>query len=260
MHISLGHKKQREGHIERFEDALTSAFFGTLCYLPSFIVVEFLLALLGSKKTLVEDALSKLCLDDVKVEMEFWPNIVKSGRVEPDVKITLASSIVLLIECKWESGASSDFQLLNQWRYVHPAHQSKTFHVYLIKYLQPAIADQNKNMEEASEKIGNLHMREWKDRFLVVSWFEVLKAVNGILIINPEQYPGNIVRQWRDDMEAMFDRIGINEFRGFKHIYEDISEQLVAKKGKLFWVNTFHGFQQFKNNNINSSEDVVFFK
>ena len=257
MHISLGRKKQSEGHIKRFEDALTSVFFGTLRYLPPRIVIEFFISLLGTKQALLKEGLAKLCSDDTNIKMEFWPNCADEGRVEPDLKITLSSSsylpIDLLIECKWKSGESSDCQLLGQWSALKPSDRLKTYHVYLVKDLQQANIDREQNIEKASVQFGEKDTQEWGDRLFAISWFEVLKAT--FSLTDPDRYHQKVVTQWGKDMEEMFERIGIREFKGFSHL----SKQIAVSEGRLFWDCPFHGFQRFVDVNIIPTRSVVFY-
>lgn len=257
MHISLGHKKQREDHIKFFEDALTSAFFGTLRYLPARVVVDLFISTLDSKPSAIQDALEELRLDEVSVEMNFWPNLANSGRVEPDLLITLlhphGSRIDLLIECKWKSGASSDFQLLDQWQALRPDVRLNAYHVYLVRDLQLGHMDRNTNLTKAS-KMDDTLGQVWDERLFVVSWFDILKALLNLPINGLEAYPAQVVMQWKKDMAAMFERIGIRKFGGFKHLAGCID----ASEGVVFW-NPFRGFHQLVEFNICNDKAVVFF-
>lgn len=259
MHISLGHKKQSENQIERFEDALTSAFFGTLRYLPPRLVIELIISALGVEQTL-ENELHKFCSDDVSVEMEFWPNIAKSGRVEPDLKIKIthalySSTLDLLIECKWKSGESSDCQLWGQWETLPSTDRLKTYHIYLVKDLHEGKRVRDKNIESASELSG------WDNRLFVISWLDLLKAIPRLPTSVVDNQASRAVMHWKKDMAAMFNRIGVHEFAGFK----GISERFDATEGKVFWISPFHGFKQLINicsHSVPSStvKSVVFFK
>lgn len=251
MHISLGHKKQSERHIERFEDALTSAFFGTLRYLPTRIVVDLFISLL-SKDGLVTEELTKFGTDDVIVKMNFWPNVANQGRVEPDLMISLShghSKLDLLIECKWKSSESSDCQLLGQWGAVTQTDRVNTYHIYLVKDLLEGNRVRENNIKKASEP------KVWNDRLFVISWLNILKSLLVLSVTGVDKHSAIAVMQWKEDMAAMFGRIGINEFGGFKLIAEPIN----ATEGKVFWSSPFHGFQQFMNDDVGTDYGVYFF-
>lgn len=254
LHISLGHKKQSEEDIKRFEDALTSAFFGTLRYLPPRIVEDLFISVLGTRNALAKNELIKLYSDDVRVEMNFWPNIADEGRVEPDLKICLFypgnSQIDLLIECKWKSGESSDCQLHGQWVALTQADRLKTYHIYLVRDLQKGCSDRDNNIRYASGASN------WDDRLFVISWYELLKSLTVLSINGLDKHSSGAVMQWKEDMTAMFGRIGIHGFCGFKVL----SNNIEATVGKVFWSSPFLGFQQFINCSVSTAEGVVFFK
>jgi hypothetical protein len=256
LHISLGRKKQKEKDIRYFEDALTSSFFGTLRYLPARIVVELFISILGSKPSVAGNALAKLS-DDVIAQLEFWPNLAKSGRIEPDLRISLidpsGNRTDLLIECKWKSGASSDFQLLDQWLALEPTDRSNTLHVYLVRDIRQGNKDRSDNLAKLSES-GDTQMREWMNRLFVVSWLDLVKALPRLSTKVLDSYSARVVLEWQQDMNAMFERIGIREFGGFQHLVDQIPEsnQLV------FW-KPFLGFQQFRQDEISDIHGTVFF-
>lgn len=194
---------------------------------------------------MLTEGLAKLRADDTNINMEFWPNCADGGRVEPDLKITMASSscppIDILIECKWKSGESSDCQLLRQWSALKPSDRLKTCHIYLVKDLQRANIDRKRNIAVALAQ--KFDAPEWDGRLLVISWFEVLKAAHKLSLPGLDRHHEKAVTQWCKDMEGMFERIGIREFKGFSRL----SKKITIPKGRLFWDCPFHGFQQFVN-------------
>lgn len=256
MHISLGRKKQREEHIKYFEDALTSAFFGTLCYLPPCFVINLFISIMGSEPSSIRKALAKLELEDVSVQMEFWPNLAVSGRVEPDLLVSIihpsGTRMDLLIECKWKSGASSDFQLWDQWQALEPAKRSNSYHVYLVRDLQHGYVDREINLAKASE-MDDIQKQAWDERLIVISWFDILKALSTLSNIAPNLHYKKVILQWQKDMAAMFERIGVREFGGFKHLVGKIE----AEEEIVFW-NPFRGFHQLANFKIDNNKEVVF--
>lgn len=253
MHISLGHKKQNEEHIKRFEDALTSAFFGTLRYLPSRFVVDLLISVLKARNLLVIKDLTGLLVDDVIVEMEFWPNLLNKGRVEPDLMIYIShglSKVNFLIECKWKSGESSDCQLHSQWNSLSQDDRLNTYHIYLVRNFHDGNSTRYRNIKKASDA------KNWDDRLYVISWLDLRKALPMLSINGLNIQSARAVIQWKNDMAAMFDRIDIQEFGGFSVI----SDNFEFLEGPVFWSGPFHGFQAIVNEDIHSSQDLVFFE
>ena len=246
MHISLGCKKQSEHHINRFEDALTSAFFGTIKYLPSRVTAELFQALFASKSS----SLSQLFCDikqqdDLIVKMIFWPRI---GSVEPDLQIEFSSAltnVTLLIECKWKSGESSDCQLLNQWKALSSKGKINAYHIYLVKDPSKANREIARNLEKAAG------LPEWSGRLLLVTWLEILKSIGKL----PDSYP-SVVKDWKGDMVSMFRRIAIFEFGGFSSLSSILIDD-VSERG--FWNTAFQGFHKLDKVNVNQIRGKVFF-
>lgn len=210
--------------------------------MPQRLVIELFISILRGRPSSAKDTLVKLCSEDVSVEMKFWPNIAETGRVEPDLLLSLShpqcSPIDLLIECKWESGESSDFQLLGQWKALTPINRLKTYHIYLVRDLQKGSRVREKYLGAATM------LDDWGDRLLVISWLDILKALPKLSIIGLDSHQSRVLTQWINDMTAMFARIGIYEFSGFQRL----SEYIDPTEGRVFFNSPFRGFNQFMTN------------
>jgi hypothetical protein len=277
MHISLGHRKHGVKSVQGFEDALTSMFFGTLCYLHPRSVADFFQSLLGQQSETIRESLAAISRDDVIVKFEFWKNLAQTGRVEPDLLVRFlfpdGDFVQLLIECKWESGESSADQLLTQWKAVPREDRSKTFHVYLVKYRHEGERARQANINAglaSGDGIG------WGCRLLLVTWHDVMEASAAHSASGGDAYQYAVLRQWKADMAGMFDRIGVWVFRGFAkihetcetsqgvlfwkpfHGFEKIHESCETSQGVLFW-KVFHGFEQFSSTEICLAPGALFY-
>lgn len=116
-----------------YEDEIVSAIFGPLL----FTTPEHSCAIFRQ----IAKACEIIVLPSAKTcKIEFWPNLAKSGRVEPDMVVELLDNkrslcAVMLIEAKWNSEQSDD-QLGEQYSAAKKKYSGEHFpiwHIFLTK-------------------------------------------------------------------------------------------------------------------------------
>ncbi len=244
MHVALARNKTRLDSARNAEDKLTSMFFGTLQYLPASAIAFVFDSLLYPFKTCnaIADFLKFIQTDEVEFDFIFWPNLLKSGRIEPDLLIVATNKVsklsrTLLIECKWESSESSSNQLAKQWDAIPD--KMNTLHIYLVKKKSEGHQIRTKNLSNCSDCIDRVI---WEERLHVMSWHDVMNAISCRLVIDNNKRVSRCFDIWSRDLCGAFNRIGISVFNGFHKLSFYEIPHFMEKT--LYW-KAFSGFADF---------------
>lgn len=149
-----------------------------------------------------------------KFKIEFWRSKAWLGndsqRVEPDICITVkfsdCSEFFLIIEVKWDSGASnheSGYQLERQWKSFvvdeKGDSQKQCAHIYLVKN------DESGEFDTTAEKLGT----NWKSKAWRCYWIIFRR------LLDVPRNSTEAVKIWREDSSKFLENIGIFFFSGF---------------------------------------------
>lgn len=138
--------------------------------------------------------------------INFWPNIAKFGRNEPDILITLNHgevNYVILIEAKWDSPQGAD-QLKNQWKWVNNKFIGHDFwHIYLTK--KPHSLHEMINPSENNHHASRLKSLTWA------------KLGHALLKAGPRI---GSFSEWPSHVQMILNRYGMTPFTGFTPIPE----------------------------------------
>ena len=195
MLIAWANGKKRRNAPE-YEDEIVSAIFGPLmCARTSDKVDVF-------KKIGLACGISALNGGFDNCHIEFWPNIASSGRVEPDLLVTMKSkeeTVMLLLEAKWDAEQGED-QLRKQWdcalaRYGH--RNGQIWHIYLTKAAH--------SLEEMVDVNASGSHRE---RIVNLTWARLAHTLEGI----------SDLAEWGKSVSRFLSRLGHSPFVGFRTI------------------------------------------
>ena len=187
------------------EDEIVSSIFGSVGYLsPSLRVTFFTELLYAIAENGPEASLrDKTC---TSVEVDLWPNLADSGRVEPDV-IIKSEDIIIMIEAKWDSPQSEN-QLSSQWcaakiKYKVPA----MYHLFLTK--------EPKGMEEM---LGVNPDGEHSKHLYSMTWSRLAHVTNRLAKNSNDE-----LKNWASDVRTFLTRLGHAPFIGVLAICKEHS-------------------------------------
>jgi hypothetical protein len=202
------------------EDEITSIALGPLSYMPLIDIWQFF-----------QDWLSPFCTClwpktmPTNVNLSFWPNLKKQGRVEPDLVVRFSDNgitvLTLLIEAKWSSLISGRDQLIKQWKSLSEKEKESVIHVYLVK-------DIGRGERDIERSLSIYSAHSWKSRLICVSW----RSLVGVLQKNLAyfQFPMN---RWAEGVISFLRLKGQISYNGFQSIGNDLL--VMSSNKEIFW-------------------------
>jgi hypothetical protein len=139
------------------EDALTSAVFGRLRYLPAGVIGRWLDTALPSANERIRE---RPWSQEEVPELDFWPTWPDADgtSVEPDVLLRYGDSLVVVEAKLWsgKSGTKQD-QLARQWRVgvMHFAQTTRSFRLAAHVYLTAHLTRPDKELAESMNALKN---------------------------------------------------------------------------------------------------------
>ncbi|RYZ89797.1 MAG: hypothetical protein EOP06_08815 [Proteobacteria bacterium] len=193
MLLAWARGKKGRSHLG-YEDEIVSSVFGPLRYMQTGTRVEIVRRILSHSFPEIQ-----LAAVFTGCSIEFWPNLVSRGRIEPDISIVLTSQppidpILLLVEAKWNS-PQHDGQLHDQWKAAkkrYPGYES--FHIYLTK--RPHSIEQMTNTDVHGGRLASL------------TWSALVSMLKGFSSDDQAQ-------NWIVDVKDFLAALGETSFDGF---------------------------------------------
>ena len=224
------------------EDIVTSCVFGPLRFMKPNHAWVSCLHMFGIQ----DDCFAKI--EPTCVDVRFWPKFIRDdgrGRyVEPDVHIVARCKgqvrRTILIEVKWNSGLSSENQLLDQWKFLSVDGHNRAHIRDCSRHV--LLDDQLPGDAEIIEK-QKQNCKSWGDHFIEISWYDLaenLKAAEDKLKAEEE------VDAWRRDLLLFLSAQGITTFEGFQQCqlacvsqiewrFEEYTKPYLMATGPLDW-------------------------
>jgi hypothetical protein len=185
-----------------YEDEIVSAVFGHLSYFEAAQRNKVFQTILNHAFN--DSAASELANKKIKsCDIQFWPNIAKEGRIEPDILVELlnddGSRSALLIEAKWNSG-QHEGQLGHQWNAARKLYET-VLHIYLTK-------DPHSFEKMKIEHLGH------QDHLVNLTWSRLALVLLKIAKDRP-------IEKWAKDVGGFLSEVGEAAFIGFNHIADN---------------------------------------
>ncbi|ADU65152.1 hypothetical protein Selin_0398 [Desulfurispirillum indicum S5] len=216
----LGHREDGQGKVHE-EDELTAILLGPLALLPPAVSARFWCELLRARSApgLPEGY-------PEKAEMVFWPSRWRDGkRIEPDLHVKLTwpgnRQYSLLVELKWRSPLSGEWQLHDQWeRYLFGNERNYGWHMFI-------------GIETSGAQTALAKRDNWAGKLLPISWYQILGIIEQI------QRDHNLheLHPWALQVQRALDRLNIRRFLGFRHMS---SIHHTFSQGNVFWKGESH--------------------
>lgn len=219
MLVAAMNRKGRRG-LKLFEDEITSVILGPLAYMPVQDVWKLFQVWLPFKDI-------SCCLSHpVDVEFDFWPNLKKVGRIEPDLRVRFIGSdketvLILLFEVKWNSGISGKDELINQWNALSELDRKNAFHVYLVK-------NTPLGAKELKDSLARYDSKTWEERLVCIGWYSLIETLH----FDRPQF-GKTMNIWADGVLAFLQGYGQTVFTGFDWVANTVA--VIDDVRGVFW-------------------------
>lgn len=191
---------------DRMEDKLTGNFFGNLRYLPYEKGFKLLLDEIIIHKGNSEELLDEICNvrnSFISDKIKFWPSHVNA---ELDLSIDL-ENLFIGVEVKYESGLSSDDQLLRELKVINDKGKKK-------KGLLLFIA-QSKGIAEGVDVIDRLEGYSYlldNISFAYITWEDIYEIYNQLNLEFYNDYEKLII----EDIIKLLKSKGFEKFKSFE--------------------------------------------
>ena len=238
---------------ETLEDNLTGNFFGSLRYIPFSK---------GIKKILIE-AIGEEYFDEDEVEewaekIEFWP-YHKDGELDVVIDLNL---ITIGVEVKYNSGLSSDDEVLNEDEKIEKSNNQLARESRIIKELAKEkgkipilvfIATEDK-VKEIIKDVIHRKIIENDVKLIGISWEEICLIIERLRENRELNYFERIII---DDIYRLLVKKGFDSFKRFESVIN--SESIMKDKYYLFNDDKSDKVFDFKiDTNINGGEYYEF--
>lgn len=238
---------------ETLEDNLTGNFFGSLRYIPFSK---------GIKKILIE-VIGEEYFDENEIEewgenIEFWP-YYKEGELDVVIDLNL---ITIGIEVKYNSGLSSDDEVLNEGEKIEKSNNQLARESRVIKELAEVKDKKPVLLFIAKEsKVNNIVKNVLERRILengvtfkYISWEDICKIVKQLHKSTELNYFERIVI---NDIYRLLLKKGFDSFKSFENVTNN--ESIIEDKYYLFDNNKINKVFDFEiYTNINKGEYYEF--
>ncbi|MBB4861718.1 hypothetical protein HNP46_000529 [Pseudomonas nitritireducens] len=219
----------------RAEDEIVSTVFGPLAFLPPAAIAAFWMAVVRWEPDSAGDPFPAGPVTGAS--MEFWPTRYER---EPDLRVVLQwgeTSVVILVELKWDSGLSPD-QLQLQWNAcLDESEKSRALHVFIGKDIGNALNDAAKD-------------DVWAGRLHLLSWFNILTILGSL------GGPGaDLLQLWGSEVSGLLEFLGIRAFDGFSRLAVPYAPQGLDAN---FWC-PFDGFAYLDVPDAPEGDEAMFF-